>query len=83
MRVAVSRNAKVRGREEFLSPAHVLLLVKREHGGNKPSGGLPVGADCRGASGAITTGRGVCRARIFASLVRLAFEQELLLNTLQ
>ena len=65
VRVTVSRCAKARSREEFLSPAHILMLVEREHGGDKPGGGLPVvGANSRGASRAVAPDR-----RAFTPLV--------------
>ena len=83
MRITVGRRTKVGGRKELLSPAHVLLLIKGKHGGNEPSGSLPVGANGRGASRAIASLRGVRRTTGFAPLACLALEQELLLSTLQ
>ena len=83
VRITVGRWTKVGGRKELLSPTHVLLLIEGEHGGNEPSGGFPVGANSCGASRAVASLRGVRRTTGFASLARLALEQELLLSTLQ
>ena len=83
MRIAVGRWTKVGGRKKLLSPTHVLLLIEGEHGGNEPSGGLPVGANGCGASRAIASRRGVRWTTGFVSLARPALEQKLLLSTLQ
>ena len=83
MRITVVRWTEVGSRKKLLSPAHVLLLVEGEHGGNEPSGSLPVGANGRSASRAIAPRRGVRWTTVFVSLARPALEQGLLLGTLQ
>ena len=59
VRITVGGRTKVGGREELLSPARVLLFRKREHRGDKPRSGFPVGANSCGASRTVAPLRGV------------------------
>ena len=71
VRITVGRWTKVGGRKKLLSPTHVLLLIEGEHGGNKPSGGLPVGANgCSASSRDRLALRGQVDQLFFVTLAR-------------
>ena len=50
VRITVSGRTKVGGWKELLGPARILLFSEGEHGGDKPRGGFPVGANSSGTS---------------------------------
>ena len=83
MRITVGGRTKVGGRKELLSPARVLLFSEREHGGDKPRGGFPVGTNSCGTSRTVAPLRGVRRTTGFPPLPCLALKQELFLGALQ
>ena len=82
MRITVGGRTKFGGRKELLSPARVLLFGEREHGGDKPRGGFPVGANSCGSSRSVAPLRGVRRTTGFPPLPCLALKQELFLGAL-
>ena len=83
VRITVGGRTKFGGRKELLSPARVLLFREREHGGDKPRGGFPVGANSCGTSRTVAPLRGVRRTTGFPPLPCLALKQELFLGALQ